>query len=155
MSICSLAFFNVSVLQVHRMAASHHTILPWKTLASSWRHAKVGTSVGHRWILLLATDGYFCWPQMDTLTWPRTNSLTRRPKHQNPPKQDQTRPKRPAHRPLKAPNGATELTKKILRPQAAEVGLSVGCGILRMRKLLRAPCSSLLFRPKRSRLKHM
>src|SRR5450830_1842055 len=59
MSICSLAFLNVSVLQVHRMAASHHTILPWKTLASSWRHAKVGTSVGHRWILLLATDGYF------------------------------------------------------------------------------------------------
>src|SRR5450759_1397746 len=59
MSISSLALFNVSVLQVHRMAASQHTILPWKTLASSWHHAKVGTSVGHRWILLLATDGYF------------------------------------------------------------------------------------------------
>jgi len=22
----------------------------------------------------LAIDGYFCWPQMDTLTWPRTQT---------------------------------------------------------------------------------
>jgi hypothetical protein len=70
MSICSLALFNVSVLQALRMAASQHALLPWKTLANSWRHAEVGTSLGHGWILLLATDGYFNLAT-DTQTSPR------------------------------------------------------------------------------------